>query len=584
MKIERLETIDEAADLTADLIIVGGGPAAFAIAKEFRGSKRQVLVLESGGLGQDRLHEALNTVESVGDPGSAAQAEKRKQFHGQGLPYWSAESQGFGVRCRVLGGSTAVWAGKSAAFSDIDYQAREWAPHSGWPFPRATLEPFLDRAAELLNLGPNCYDERFWTLAGAPAPQPPLDPQLLDSFFWQFSRSRTERLDFMRFGREYADLPAPNVRVLINATVVNIRTGAGGTSFSELEVSTLDGKRRRVRGKIAVLAAGAIENARLLLASGRATGHPMGNQNDLVGRFLLDHPSAKIGRFRQQDCAAVSRRFGFFGLNSHGQTHIYLHGLALSPALQKRERLLNCAAYMMEDRAPDDPGGALKRLMTGKSDAPIDDVRFTLTGSGLLAKGLVARMVTGQGLPAALRKGVIEGLTRRFPNMAVREYRDGGLPHKLLGINIDAITEQSPDPDSRITLSQRTDSLGMPLAHIDWRIGDQARQSLVRMGQVLNAEFIRVGLPTPILEPWVAQERPEDGAIIDMAHTAGTTRMGSSPSDGAVDENGRVYGVDNLYVAGASVFPTSGHANLTLMILAMAIRLADHLKSSPAFR
>jgi choline dehydrogenase-like flavoprotein len=172
-----------------------------------------------------------------------------------------------------------------------------------------------------------------------------------------------------------------------------------------------------------------------------------------------------------------------------------------------------------------------------------------------------------------------DAMIRWNPNFVVREYQSRGLPHKLTGMTIDGISEQRPDPDSRITLSSVTDPLGVPKARVCWRIDAEARRSLVRLGQLLAAELPRAGLPAPVLEEWVALERPEDAVIIDMGHTLGTTRMSEDPRLGVVDARCRVHGVAGLYVAGGSVFPTSGHANPTLMILALAIRLADQIKT-----
>jgi choline dehydrogenase-like flavoprotein len=153
-----------------------------------------------------------------------------------------------------------------------------------------------------------------------------------------------------------------------------------------------------------------------------------------------------------------------------------------------------------------------------------------------------------------------------------------GLPHKLQGLRIDGITEQRPDPESRITLSDRTDPLGVPIARVHWRIDDDARRSLIRLGHLLADEFPRAGLPRPLLEDWIAEQRPQDSVITDHGHTAGTTRMSNDPKWGVVDSNCQVHGIERLYVAGASVFPTSGHANPTLMIVSVAIRLADRIK------
>ena len=171
LQVENLGTFRADAVIDTDLVIIGGGPAGLTIAREFFGTRTRVLVLESGQLDEDSRFAALNTVESVGEPKSRAQADKRIAFHGANSSSWSNDSQAFGVRCRVLGGSSHAWAGKSAAFEDLDFAIRPWVPYSGWPFGREMLDPYLDRAGEALNLGPNCYDEGLWKLMGIAPPQ-----------------------------------------------------------------------------------------------------------------------------------------------------------------------------------------------------------------------------------------------------------------------------------------------------------------------------------------------------------------------------------------------------------------------------
>jgi choline dehydrogenase-like flavoprotein len=576
--VENLCTLPVGTVIDTDLVIVGGGPAGLTIAREFFGSPIRVLVLESGQLDEEFRFTALNAVESIGEPKNAAQTNRRIAFHGANSSSWSNEIQKFGVRCRVLGGSSHAWAGKSTAFQDIDFAVRRWVPHSGWPFGRELLDPYLDRAADVLNLGPNCYDDRLWKIMGIAPPRPQLDPKLLRSCFWQFARSRVDKMDVMRFGWEFRAVDAPNVQVLLNATVTRIDTNENSTAFTGLEVSTIDGARSWVRAKAAVLAASAIENPRLLLVSDRVHPSGVGNQNDLVGRFLMDHPGARIGRFQVEDFAAIVRRFGFYGVKHGGRSHMYMHGLVPSKELQEREQLMHCAAYMMEERALDDPWDALKRLLRAKSDRPLSDIAMIAKSPALVTKGLGMRLFAMNAIPPLLKDFVTNVMILRNPNFVVREYMDRGLPHKLTGLVIDAITEQRPDPESRITLSNKIDALGVRQARVDWRIDGDARRSLARLGHLLAAEFERAGLPTPQLEEWVACHRLQEGAIIDMGHTAGTTRMSDNPKFGVVDANCKVHGVAGLYVAGASVFPTSGHANPTLMIVALAIRLADKIK------
>lgn len=232
MQIQDLGSLSAGTTIDTDLVIIGGGPAGLTIAREFFGTSTRVLLLESGRLEENPRFTNLAAVESVGEPKGEAQARKRIEFHGANSASWSSDSQTFGARCRVLGGSTHAWAGKSAAFDDIDFAVRKWVPYSGWPFGLETLNPYLDRAAEVLNLGPNCYDDRLWELMRIAAPQPQLDPSVLKSFFWQFARSRIDKLDIMRFGPEFVTYDAPNVRVLLNATVTRIDTNETGMESS----------------------------------------------------------------------------------------------------------------------------------------------------------------------------------------------------------------------------------------------------------------------------------------------------------------------------------------------------------------
>jgi choline dehydrogenase-like flavoprotein len=579
MQIEDLATHAADSRFEADLAIVGGGPAGLTIAREFFGTSTRVLVLESGMLEETPNHAALAELESVGEPRSNMQKQKRVAFHGASSSSWSPDLQPYGVRCRALGGSTHAWAGKSAAFDSVDFEKRSWVPHSGWPIERASLARYLDRAADILNLGPNSYDESLWELIGMAPPEPRVDVEGLRSFFWQFARSRLDHLDIMRFGREFVTFKAENVRVLLNATVRQIELAPDGTSFDGLEISTVEGVRSKVKAKLAVIAASGIENPRLLLASNAIQSSGIGNSSDLVGRFLMDHAGARVGRFDMAGLAQIVKRFGFYGVRHNGRTHMYMHGLAPSPIIQEREQLLNSAVYFMPERSPDDPWDALKRLLRRNSAKPGDDMLAVLSGAGLLAKGIGMKALASNATPTVLKDFIVNTAIRYNPNLVAEEFQSRGLPHKLTGVWIDAIAEQRPDPDSRVTLADRTDRIGVPLAKVNWRINDDERRTIVRIAHLTRDAFARVGMAVPILEPWVAEERLEDGVIIDMAHTLGTTRMSETPASGVVDKNCQVHGVRGLYVAGGSIFPTSGHANPTLMILALAIRLADTMKS-----
>jgi choline dehydrogenase-like flavoprotein len=558
MDVQNLTAFDTGSKFEADLVIVGGGPVGLTIAREFFGTATRVLVLESGLHDETAAHTALSQVEVFGEPLTSAQKAKREAFHGPSLSSWTQSQQPYGARCRALGGSTHAWAGKSAAFDAIDFSRRSWVPYSGWPITREGIMPFVDRAGQVLNLGPNIYDEGLWELIGSQRPRPQLTAEGLQSFFWQFARSRLKRFDPMRFGEEFVTSKADNVRVLLNATVTEIGLHADNSGFEQVQISTIDGVRSTVKAPIAVIAASGIENARLLLASKSVHGRGIGNANDVVGRFLMDHASARVGRFDPDGIAQVVKHFGFYGVRQARHRHMYMLGLAPTPELQQREQLLNAAVYFMPTRAVDDPWDALKRLYLRRSADVVQDVLAVVSNAPLIAKGLGGKAISGFETDKA---------------------EERGWPHKLDSVSIDAVSEQRPDPDSRISLSEKFDRLGVPLARVDWRISDDERRTIIRMGHLVSQGFSRVGLSKPILEPWVTEHNCRDTPIIDMAHTLGTTRMADDPKHGVVDRHCQVHGVNGLYVAGGSIFPTSGHANPTLMMLAFAIRLADTIKS-----
>ena len=563
------------APIETDVVIIGGGPAGITLARELANTDHSVLLLESGGLAETSETEQLNAVESIGEPSTPHQVDMRNGRHAPQAELWSHDVQPYGVRCRALGGSSMAWAGKSAAFDDIDFAVRDWIPLSGWPMTRESLAPYLDRAAEWLNLGPNLYDASFWDAVNFGEPKPHIDEKLLAPFFWQFAKSRIDAIDVMRFGDEFAREKASNIRVLLNATATKLISETGN-EISSVEFKAPGGETHHASGKRVVLAASGIENPRLLLASG------IGNEHDQVGRYLMDHPLVRIARVEKKQTPKLHKRFGFFALNHKGRAHMYMHGLTPSVEVQTREKLNNCALYMLEDRAPDDPLEALKRLLKFRSKKVGSDLFALLKSPGMLIKAFGMKILQSGATPSFIKNLIVNTVIIFNPNFVAREFLSGGLPHKLLGLNIEGICEQVPDPDSRITLSETKDKFGVPLAKVDWKIDANAKRSLARLAELMREEFARAGLPEPTLEDWILNDRPEDATIIDVAHTLGTTRMSVSPQTGVVDADCRVHGTQNLYVTGGSVLPTSGHANPTLMLLTLTVRLADHLKAELA--
>jgi choline dehydrogenase-like flavoprotein len=576
MRIDNLNSFKPDTEFCADIVIVGAGPAGITIAREFLASPYQVLLVESGLAEEDETHMALNAIESEGEPAGVEAIKFRRAFHGGTMASFNQRDQPYGLRVRALGGSAKYWGGRSATFDEMDFAKRDWVPFSGWPVTRESLLSYFDRAAEWLNLGPNCYDESFWELIGQKSTS--IDRSKLRSCFWQYSRSLVNLTEMKNFGSDFQQLHRDNIRVLVNATVTQIETVDDGRAFGHLEVSTIDNARSRVNAEICVLASGAIENARLLLTSNRVCKEGVGNKHDVVGRFLMDHPGTRLGHFVRKDIDEV-RSLGFHTLRKDGHYRLYQHGLAFSPELQAQEKLLNAAIYTVAEISPDDPIDALKRLAKFDSKKPFADILALITSIGLLWKGLCMKIFLNKLMPNYLQQLIINFFMVVNPSFVVREYQSRGVPHKLDCLSIHVMTEQQPNPESRIVLSQSKDRLGISKAKAIWRISDADRNNILRIGKLLLQELPKAGLPSPIMADWILHDRPDAAPLVDMAHMIGTTRMSDDPATGVVDENCKVHDVENLYIAGASVFPTSGHANPTLMITSLAIRLADHIKA-----
>jgi choline dehydrogenase-like flavoprotein len=518
--------------LNCDVCIVGTGPAGATIARELSNTNLRVVILESGGTERQAEADALNEIESIGWP--------------RVIDQWL-------VRNRIVGGSSYTWGGRCAPFDEIDLEYRDWIPYSGWPIKAGDLVPYYERGAKYLGLGLSSgfADDRIWAVIGHKRPRLELDEKKLWPMFWQLSRDPVTWTDRVRFGRYLATDIGPNVTLVTNATVSRINAAPSGAAVESVEFVTPGGRRWSLPASRVALCTGAVENARILLASGDAEGPGAGIKNDLVGRFLMDHPRANVGRLTVEQGKALGKTFGVF--KSHAaDANRYHYGVRLSPDLQRAEQLPNCSMHMAAfgDGTDDQPWESLKRFAMREANIR-QDLPPIIANSGLAARGLIDYFI--------LRKG---------------------LPHKIAGYNLQVMCEQIPNPDSRITLSDRRDPYGMRIPRIDWRVSEVEARAARRITQLMVEQITRMGLEPPVVDEWIREGAmfPRD-VIRDIAHPIGTTRMADDPASGVVDSQCQVHGVAGLFVAGTSVFPTAGHANPTQLIVAMAVRLADTLKA-----
>lgn len=536
MAIIQASELQDGGEINADLCIVGAGAAGITLAMEFADSGAQVCLLESGDHRPDERIQALYDLECVGYP-------MREDFIS---------------RARQFGGSCNLWAGRNMRMSPIDFERRDWIPNSGWPLSYRELEPYYERAEGVLGVPPY---RRFGALAEIGDLQGS-ERRLFEAgdvvpaiALWGTRPMRFARANKSALRR------SRNIRVHLNANVTELIAAENGRAIERLTVRTLDGRTMHARARAFVLASGGLENARLLLVSRRLHDRGIGNDHDVVGRYFLEHPRALHGRIRVKEGVSLPYLTGIPLADGKVQ-----FGVALSERAQREARVPN--SYVSFEPAMSE----LAARQYGRSMN-------------------VAKMIVRRGYESADRvdrsekanvRELIYMLTPKevMPHWLYRPYallkRKARRRLSIGHLTVINFCEQVPDRASRVTLSEHRDALGMNRLVLDWRIGEAERRSLERLHDVIGRRVEESGLGT--LE--VSMRDAGELHFTDASHHMGTTRMSGDARTGVVDKDCRVHGLTNLYLAGSSVFPTGGHANPTLTIVALTLRLATHLKAA----
>lgn len=541
--------------VNADVCVVGAGPAGITLALELAGRGVEVCLLESGGLEPDPAAQALCAAEVTGEPFERLDESRRRQFGGAANLWNSAVGDAqVGFRCGPL--------------DPIDLEPRDWLPHyEGWPFGRDELDPFYARAQRVCALGPFSYGPESWE--DERARRLDVDGGELATSVWQLGVQHT----FTHDHRE-AVRTAPGLAAYLNANVVEIETTEAAGEVTALRVATLGGGEFRVAARAYVLATGGVENARLLLASDRVQRGGLGNGHDLVGRYFMAHQYVRCGELTPRS-PELFERATLYDTRRVGGV-LAIGKLDFTADVLRRERLLNVSAALL-------PRHRLhKRLRQGSVDSFVALARSAARLRLPEDAGRHLRNVV-EGLDyvaaAMLRKASGHRLFRYW--VPGPDLINGGgwaeLPDKerrFATFEVILHAEQAPDPENRVTLTADRDALGNRMPRLHWRWDEASLDSVRRAQRVLAAALARTGLGTLRIE--LDGERP-NLVFPGLHHHMGTTRMHADPARGVVDANCRVHGVGNLFVAGCSVFPTGGYINPTLTIVALAIRLADHL-------
>lgn len=519
---------EDQATMQAKVCIIGAGAAGQTVASRLAEANIDVILLESGGRDFDSKTQTLAKGKNVGEP------------------YYDLDT----TRLRLFGGTAAIWGGRCAELDSIDFEKRDYIPHSGWPLTKDDLGQYYERAYHNLGLERK-GDAQLWDIVKAD--KPPFDPSKLATGLWSFDEE----------GERFTNLKRGNldrVKTVLNANVTDITVDENGV-IQSVTAKSLNGNSTTVSANRFVLAAGAVETVRLLMGAVPNRPNGFGNSNDQLGRYFMEHPHARGGQILPESYAksllALPR-----ALRENGNR--YAGYLRPSDELQRKAGILN-SSLNFSLRRHESMGKDALMAARDKLKHDLPSTKFFRS----LYKGIKAVGVKGREW------------TEPWPS--VRKIKRS--PEKY-GLYAVIRAEQAPNPDSRITLSSDTDPLGLRRVELDWQFSEIDKRSVRVLMETLDEEYKRLGWGKVDPAPWLYDDDEVwkiDPLIsahhIGGYHHMGGTRMSASASEGVVNADCRLHESPNLYIASSSVFPTGGWANPTVTIMALAERLADHLKA-----
>lgn len=532
--------------LSTAVCVVGTGPAGLTVAVELARAGVDVVLVETGGRGYVPEAQALSAA-TFTDLALVDIVNNRR---------------------RQVGGNSNAWVVKMAdlvmgvryvPLDPIDFAPPAHRPEPRWPITADDLRPWYERAQVTARAGPFDYSADFWS-EGTTGPWK-LDPDVVESRAFRFGPKAA-------FHDTLADEvgASPRATVLTDATAVELLADRSDGPITAVRCRTLGGADITVEAARFVVAAGGLGTPHLLLASHQARPAGVGNQHDLVGRFLQDHPLIAGGHLAFHD-PQMWNRSTFYDMRSVGGVSGLGH-LALSPSAIERHGLGGLSATLF-------PRPSVRRSRTMEMLREYyDATRQRSLGLDHLRR--LPQLVAGldYAAVAVYRKA-------RWQQTTYVGFGRGGwsvmpnLPARFERWEIVHQAEQSGEPDNRVTIGRERDAVGMPTLTVSWRWSDSDARRAAAGRRLMADELGRAGIGQVTL--------PDDGDLPAIAtaggtaHHMGTTRMHPDPRHGVVDADGRVHGVPNLWVTGSAVFPTSGYANPTLTVIALAHRLADHL-------
>ena len=495
--------------ITGDICIIGAGVAGISIALEFLNTAFKVILLEGGGFEYD------DKVQKLYDGNITGQT------------YYPTMSS----RLHYFGGTSGHWGGLCTHLDEFDFKEKSWIKDSGWPISLEDLSPFYKRAHPILDLNYDEFSIEYLQKENPSLIEFPFQKNVLYDKIWQRSLPT-------RFGAKYRNqiINSKNIFLYTYANATELTTSSNISTLKEITVKNYTNKTHKVRAKYFILACNAIQNPRILLASNKQVSVGLGNSNDIVGRYFMEHPEINSGEL---------------WLNNANPLLLYQWSpktrAEIAVSKQKQEELKISNGMV-----------ALSPLQIQKNKVP--NVVSWKEKDPRLSKETFHKYAS-----KAIRRNIFD------KTFSANNFKAYGIYSR---------TEQAPNQSSRVTLNNELDTLGMPRIDLKWLLSPIDKRTIREITKLLGQQIGLTNLGRVKIYDFLLDEN--DHSLPDYTsggwHHLGTTRMSNNPKEGVVDANCKVHGINNLFIAGSSCFPTGGAATPTLTVVALSLRLSDHLK------
>lgn len=512
--------------ILSDICIVGSGPAGITIAQDFLNTNLSVTILESGNLNFNLNSQNFNSgiTENLGN-------------------YPNKDYSLMQARVRAVGGSSSVWAGWSGPLLKEDFQKKDWIDFSGWPIGLGELKRYYKEAQKILNLSKYEYSEKIFDDYKT---NTNFKIKNMDHAFWQFSDPP------VNFKKKYINQisNSKNINLLYNATVTDLI--AYEDRVSELIFHNELNKKIKIKASYYVLCCGGIENASLLLNCAKKN-NIFKNQN--IGKYFMEHPHVTIGY-------GYTENKNFLNLYKKQEIKKYnnikfLTGVYLKKDFRKKKKISNCINIFVDYNFLEIKSAVILRYNFSLKYFHFSYIKFLI------------QVFKDTSL---ILNTFFEALRNLF--FSKKKFY------------IVSRLDQCPKPNSKIGLSKSKNIYGNYLPHLKWKLCKKDILTLKKNFSELQKNLKFQGISElkglNLIKKYNNKKTIENlkfkEKVFGVGHHMGTTRMGKDIRYSVVDKNLLFHKLKNLYCAGSSVFPTGGFINPTLTIVALSLRLSNHLK------